>query len=107
MQLFIAEIIKEATVAGRAGYCELSFVLLRAGSIAEAEADAVTIGRAARRCYTNQAGECVEWNFVRVESVSPALSDKYESGSEIHAQVYKSLSAYEVAASQRRLEHNV
>ena len=103
-QLFIAEIVKEAVIAGRPGYCELGFVLIRAATLAEAEARAQAFSNRPPATYTNPDGASVTWRFVRVESVSPALSGQLDQVTELHAHIYRSLAAYEVAAAQRKLE---
>jgi hypothetical protein len=87
-QLFVAEILRELLIAGKQRYYELAIVLIKAGSVAEAEQLAHDFGCTQNRSYPNPAGEQVDWKFVKVFSVNPALSDAIGEVTEISCQLF-------------------
>lgn len=103
-QLFIAEVLKEANIAGQPSYCEVSFVLIKAETSTEAKTIAETFGKESERPFINPNNETVIWKFIRVIDISPSLSEEIGGVSEIHAHIYKNMSSYETALSLRKLD---
>jgi hypothetical protein len=87
-QLFVAEILRELLIAGKQRYHELAIVIIKAGSLDDAERLAHDFGSTQNRAYRNVDGEQVDWKFVRVFSVNPALSDVLGEVTEISCQLF-------------------
>jgi hypothetical protein len=88
-QLFVAEILRELLIAGKQRYYELAIVIIRAVSLAEAETLAHDFGSNQNRSYPNAKGEQVDWKFVKVFSVNPALSEAIGDVTEISCQLFE------------------
>jgi hypothetical protein len=92
-QLFVAEILRELLIAGKQRYYELAIVVIKAASLAEAETLAYDFGRTQNRSYPNAQGEQVDWKFVKVFSVNPALSEAIGEVTEISCQLFENEAA--------------
>jgi hypothetical protein len=87
-QLFVAEILRELLIAGKQRYYELAIVMIKARSLTEAEKLAYDYGSTQNRSYPNAQGEQVDWRFMKVFSVNPALSEAIGDITEISCQLF-------------------
>jgi hypothetical protein len=103
-QIFIAQILRQVNVGGKDSYCEVTFVIIKAPTLQEAENLASNYGKSIERSYKNPDGDLVVWKFIQVISVNPALCEQIGDVTEIFAQTYKDMASYEVSLSLRQLE---
>jgi hypothetical protein len=95
-QLFVAEILRELLIAGKQRYYELAMVMIKTRSLAEAEKLAYDYGSTQNRSYPNVQGEQVDWRFVKVFSVNPAMSEVIGEITEISCQLFDNEAALPV-----------
>lgn len=102
-ELYVAILINEIVVEGPAHVpdFEESIVLVRAGSVEEAERVAEDYARHAETSYPNADGETVRWVFRHLAAVGPALAQDLQvragSGVEIFSRFFHDLEAYREA----------
>jgi Domain of unknown function (DUF4288) len=105
-QLFVAEVLRELYVDNKSSYCELAIVIIKASSSQEAESAAEQFGQSQARSYTNADGGVVNWKFIRVVSLNPALCEEIGNTTEIHCQMYKDVLSFESAGPLQRFEEH-
>ena len=103
-QLFVAEVLRELYIDSKSSYCELAIVVIKALSSQEAETAAEQFGRSQERSYINANGGVVNWKFIKVVSLNPALSEEIGNTTEIHCQMYKDVISFESAGPLQRFE---
>ncbi len=103
-QLFVAEVLRELYIDSKNSYCELAIVIIKASSFQEAESAAEQFGQSQKRSYTNADGGTVNWKFVRVVSINPALCEEIGDATEVHCQMYKDIISFESAGLLQKFE---
>jgi Domain of unknown function (DUF4288) len=105
-QLFVAEVLRELYIDGKSSYCELAIVVIRASTSPEAESAAEKFGQSQERFYTNEDGGVVNWKFIKVVSLNPALCDEIGDMAEVHCQMYKDVASFESSGPMQIFEEH-
>jgi Domain of unknown function (DUF4288) len=103
-QLFVAEVLRELYIDSKSSYCELAIVVIKALSLKEAESAAEKFGQSQERSYTNEDGGVVNWKFIRVVSLNPALCDEIGDTTEVRCQMYRDVISFESFGPLQRFE---
>lgn len=103
-QLFVAEVLRELYIDSKSSYCELAIVIIKALSSQEAESAAEQFGQSQERSYKNEDGGAVNWKFIRVVSLNPALCEDIGDVTEVRCQMYRDVLSFDSSGPLQRFE---